>query len=123
MIFRQLDASGDWAFGKGLQNFAQNEEAVSLNIKTFLKSWAGNCFFSLQSGINWQRFLDKGQKENLLGALQAGILQQFGVVGINSVDVTLDAGTRHAIITYDIQTIYSQSFKDEVSLAAGAGVI
>lgn len=121
MIFRNLDSDGDWTFGKGAANYARAERAIELNLRTRLLSWVGNCFFDLQAGIDWRARLDKGQRENLLNDLRVLILQSFGVVGINSVDATLDPETRAMRVRYDIETIYSQSFQREVEAAAGAG--
>lgn len=119
MIMRNLDGNGDWTFGRGLGNYVRAERAINLNLQTRLKSWVGNCFFDLPAGIDWETRLDKNQKENLLNDLRVLILQSYGVVGINSVAANFDAHTRALRVTYDIQTIYSQSFQNEVAVAAG----
>ncbi len=119
MIIRNLDATGDWTFGKGASNYARNERAVNLNLQTRLKSWVGNCFFDLPAGIDWRTRLDKNQEQNLLDDLRTLILQSYGVVGINSMDANFNETTRALRVRYDIQTIYSPSFQSEVTAAAG----
>lgn len=119
MIIRALTPNGDWTFGKGLADYNQNEQAVEENILTWLQSWVGNCFFALRDGVDWQNLLDVGQQANLTDSIRLNILQRYGVVGINKLDVVFDRRTRHISITAAIQTIYSRSFQLELSQIAG----
>lgn len=118
MNIRALDLNGDWQFGNGVQSYLTGQAAIALNIKTFLLLWTGNCFWSLQAGINWTQYLDKNQEAQLLGALQAALLSLFGVVGINQLSVDLDRGTRRLTVSYDVATIYTQSFQDSITVGA-----
>jgi hypothetical protein len=118
MKMRNLTATGDWTFGKGLQCYVVGQSAIELDIKTYLYLWVGNCFWSLQAGINYRQLLDKGQKDRLLAALQAGILGRFGVMGINQLSVNLDPQTRRISVAYDVSTVYTQSFKNSITLGA-----
>jgi hypothetical protein len=118
MKIRNLTVGGDWTFGKGLQSYLTGQAAIAEDIKTFLLLWTGNCFFALQAGINYRQFLDKGQKAKLLGALQTAILARYGVMGINQLDAVLDPNTRHLVVTYDVVTVYTKSFKDSISAGA-----
>lgn len=122
MIFRQLTASGDWTFGKGINGYATQQDAIGLNIKTRLLSWRGDCFFSLNDFVDWIARLDKGQMANLTAELQTVILQSVGVVAINSFTATLNDVSRFYQAVYNIQTIYSPSFQDTLTLAAGLPV-
>jgi hypothetical protein len=118
MKIRNLDGAGDWTFGKGLQCYLTGNAAIGLDIKTYLKLWSGNCFWALQAGVNWRQLLDKGQKSRLLAALQTAIMGRFGVVGLNQLDATLDPRTRRIRVAYDVQTIYTQSFQDSITIGA-----
>lgn len=118
MIFRALTSSGDWQFGNGIQSYLTGQAAIGADIKTYLKLWTGNVFFALQAGINWTQYLDKNQEAKLLAALQSAILQRFGVMGINQLSVFLDQKTRHLTVSYDVQTIYTQSFKNSITIGA-----
>lgn len=118
MKIRNLDSSGDWTFGKGLQSYLTGQAAIALDIKTYLNLWAGNCFWALQAGINWRQYLDKNQETQLLAGLQAALLGRFGVMAINQLSADLDPRTRAIVVTYDVQTIYTQSFQDSITIGA-----
>lgn len=120
MIFRELTAGGDWVFGKGINSYAQAEDAIDLNIKTRLLSWTGDCFFALNDGVNWLGLLDVGQQQNLVEAIKSNIMNAFGVIGINSVEAVFDGATREMTIQYNIQTIYSPSFEGTIQASAGS---
>lgn len=121
MIFRQLDLNGDWTFGRGIANYTQNEQAINLNIRTTLLSWVGDCFFSLQYGIDWTRFLDTGQQKNLQIALQTAILGTYGVVGVSAVSAVFDPTSRRLSVVYVATTIFSKNFQAQVDILVGTG--
>lgn len=119
MIFRQLTALGDWTFGQGIGGYATEEAAIELNIRTRLQSWKGDCFFALNDFVDWLGRLDKNQEANLMRELQGVILQSFGVVAVNRIQTSLNRNTRLFQVTYDIATIFGQSFVSTLNLAAG----
>ena len=115
MIFRNLDENGDWNFGKGLQDFTDGNKAIALNIQTRIKSWVGDCFFDLPAGIDWwNRLGSKDQRTLLEIDLRRVIMQSEGVTGVLSFTTTLDG--RKFSAQYEIQTIYSKSFTDSLTL-------
>lgn len=115
MIFRALDESGDWVFGKGRGSYATGDTAIGLNIATRIKSWFGDCFFAQTEGIDWlNRLGSKNQRLLLETDLRRTILQSFGVAGIIAVDTILL--NRNFTAKYDITTINSQSYKDSVEV-------
>jgi hypothetical protein len=118
MIFRQLDVNHDWTFGKGIANYAQQDSAIALDVQTSLLSWVGDCFFDLQFGIAWARLLDTGQQANLQTALQSLILKSYGVVSVNSVSALFNPITRNLGVNFNIETIFSKSFQQQVSIVA-----
>lgn len=120
MKFRSLTATGDWTFGSGNANYATDERAIELNIATRIRSYKNDCFFDYNAGIDWVSRLDKGQKENLINDLKNLLIQSYGVVKINSVDVVEDKVTRALTMTYNVDTIFSESFTSAVAIAAGA---
>ena len=119
MIFRKIDALNDWKFGHGLSDYATDEAAINLNIQTRILSWVGDCFFALQEGVDWRNRLDIGQQAALRDEIATVILQSFGVVGINSIDLDFNGMTRLAIIRANIETIFSPSFQTVIQQAAG----
>lgn len=120
MKIRNLNAAGDWLFGKGLQDYLTGQAAIALDIRTYLLLWTGNAFWALQAGVNWRQYLDKNQEQKLLAGLQSAILDRFGVMGINLLSARLDPQTRNIIIDYDVQTIYTQSFKESITIGANS---
>lgn len=122
MIFRQLTALNDWTFGKGVSGYATDEQAIELNVKTRLLSWKGDCFFALGDFVDWLGRLDRGQEAALNLELQQVILQSFGVVKINSFTGSLNRDTRNYHVTYDIETIFGQSFLNSLELSAGVPI-
>jgi hypothetical protein len=116
MKTRALDRGGDWTFGAGLQNYLTGADAIAQDVQTALKSWTGNCFWSLQDFVNWTQFLDKNQEAQLLAALQNVILNRFGVVALNQLSAVLDRATRQIVVTYDVTTIYTQSFQNTIAI-------
>jgi len=118
MIFRNLDNDGDWTFGNGTGNYVDLNDAIGLNIKTRLNSWLNDCFFDTQAGVDWfNRLGSKNQRALLEADLRRIILTSDGVTGILSFDTILDG--RNFTANYSIQTIYSQSFIDSVTLGVG----
>lgn len=115
MIFRQLDENNDWTFGKGKNNYARENDAIGLNIKTRIKSWVGDCFFDTGAGIDWvNRLGSKNQRDLLELDLRNIILQSSGVTGIISFDSFLDGRSFSA--DYSVQTVYSRSYTDSIEV-------
>lgn len=113
MTFRNLDSDGDWTFGKGLNNYAKENQAIGLDIKTRLLSWLEDCFFDMQAGVNWKQRLGKPNQTLLLeNDIRRIITQTENVTGINTLDIIVNG--RSFTVSYDIETIYSKSFSDRV---------
>ena len=121
MIVRRVDSAGDWSFGKGNSDYARDEQAVEQNVLARLLSWVGDCFFALHEGIDWKSRLDVGQQATLVAEIKGVIVQSFGVVGVQSVDVEFDPVTRQMNLSYEMTTIYSPSFQQTIKAAAGPG--
>jgi hypothetical protein len=118
MKIRNLTSDGDWRFGKGLQSYLTAQDAIALDIKTYLKLWTGNCFFALQAGVNWRQYLDKNQKQRLLAGLQTAIMGRFGVMSLTQLSAVLDRNSRVMVVRYTVTTIYTQSFQDSITIGA-----
>jgi hypothetical protein len=115
MIFRNLTTDGDWSFGRGVGCYVSANQAIGLNIKTRIMSWVGDCFFDIAAGIDWiNRLGSKNQRSLLELDLRRIILQSEGVTGILSFDTTLVG--RNFTANYSVQTIYSKSFQDTVTI-------
>jgi hypothetical protein len=114
MIFRNLDAAGDWKFGHGKADYLDSDAAIGLNIRTRIYSWLNDCFFDLPAGIDWiNRLGGKNQKILLDTDLQRIISQSYGVTGIISLSSQLTVRGYGA--QYEIQTIFSTSYIDSIT--------
>lgn len=113
MKFRNLDNDHDWKFGKGLNDYRRDEEAVKLNIRTRILSWFGDCFFAQTEGIDWINRLGKTNQRTLLEQdLKSIILKTPEVAELISFSTSLV--NREFTAEYSIRTIYSRTFKDEI---------
>lgn len=121
MIIRKVDEDNDWQFGKGLSNYARNDQAIGQNIKSRVLSWVGDCFFALPEGVDWKGRLDVGQQKALTEEVRTIILQSFGVVGVQSVQVLFNSTSRLFSVQYEADTIFSPSVQQLLDQAAGTG--
>lgn len=106
MIVRGLDSANDWQFGKGLNDYKSNLDAVAQNIQTRLNSVIGNCFFDAGAGLDWFN-LNGGKSKTAIELAVAGcMLNTNNVTGILHLSSTINAA-RNITITYKVQTTYS----------------
>ncbi len=117
MIFRSLDGSGDWEFGKGKESYQYGQGAIGLNIKTRLLSFLNDCFFDMNAGIDWFTYFGLPNKnDEILLRARAVILQSYGVVSVNKIDLIQNRSTRNAVITYNINTIYTTQYVENLQV-------
>ena len=119
MIFRQLTPQNDWSFGNGISSYAVNQQAIALNIETAVLMWAGDSYWSLNGWINWKGLLNVGRQAALNSALQALLLQCYGVMQVVSASVQFNPGTRAITASYVLNTVYSQQIVNSVQLLSG----
>lgn len=109
MIIRALLA-GDATFGQGRENFLSGQKAVEENIQTRLQSFLRDCFFDLQAGIDWLRFMSvPTQPQEIQLSVRAIVLQSFGVVKINALEVLVI--NRRIAISMNINTIFTTNYQ------------
>lgn len=114
MTMRNLDPiTSDWTFGAGKNNYISENLEIALNIKTRVLSFLGDCFFDTEAGIDWFNLLDYRYQDRLENSVQDIVLKTPGVTAINNVEAIIGAD-RKIIISYDVQTIYSSSYTDEI---------
>ncbi len=117
MIFRALDTNNDWQFGKGKESYLFSQDAIAVNIKTRLLSFLNDCFFDLNAGVDWFTYFGTpGREDEIKLKTRAVILQSYGVVTVNSVLLTVNPVTRASIITYNINTIYSVNYTEDIQV-------
>ena len=115
MIFRSLDSLGDWNFGKGLESYAINDQAIAFNIQTSILSFYKDCWFDPAAGIDWLRLLGSNATQQEIQLTVRGvILQCYGVTQVNSVVALVN--DRSLTVTYNINTIFSQNVSNIVEV-------
>jgi hypothetical protein len=112
---RALDTTNDWTFGVGRNNFLSTQKAIIENIDTRLLSFFKDCFFDMNSGIDWFRLLGtKSTKEEIILSCRRVILQSYGVVRVNSLSVS-QLG-RNLSLIYNIYSIYTSAFSQSLEV-------
>lgn len=119
MIVRALDGNGDWTFGKGRNNYKQNNAAVAQSIQTRLLMFKNDCFFATDRGIDWFNLLGGKDLTSLNLAINAMILGTEGVTGILQTLLSLDSD-RVMRVSYQAQTVYSVSLQGVFTYNFGA---
>lgn len=115
MLFRALDANGDWTWGSGLANYISGDPAIALNIRTRLYCWLNDCFFDMGAGIDWLNLLGSKGKQGLLDLnCRRIILQSTGVTALNSFTINVNEARRFQG-EYNIDTVFSKSYQNSVS--------
>lgn len=109
MRYRELDADGDYTFGKGAANFFIDSPAtVRQSIETRLRLLQGEWYLNTEEGTPWlQEVLDKGHSQTYDLVIQTRILRTPGVRGIVQYQSSLDTVKRKLSIAALIDTIYS----------------
>jgi hypothetical protein len=103
---RSLDSNGDWMGGAGRLSYAYQTNAIQQNIVTRLNSFLGDCFFSVQDGINWLYYLSSKDPTGLNLAVSAVIMGTPGVSRLNQpVTIFLNRTTRELSIQYSVNVI------------------
>lgn len=108
MIYRKLDANGDFTFGAGRGNFHKNTpETVAQAVKTRLGLIQGEWFLDVSDGVPYDaEILGAGKVSSYDAAIQNVIVNTQGVKGILKYSSGVDPNTRNAQVSCTIDTIY-----------------
>lgn len=111
MIYRKLDADGDYTFGQGSGNFYEDQpEAVAQAVKTRLGLIQGEWFLDITNGTPYNsQILGAGNVSKYDHAIQEVILNTQGVVRIVAYSSHVNPNTRAASINCTIDTAYGQT--------------
>lgn len=115
MTFRNLDSNHDWTFGAGKNNYVTATKEVAINVKTRILSFWNDCFFDMDTGIDYWNLLERNKQTQLENAVQQTILQTPGVSSIQEVNVYLNSN-RQLSLQYSIKTIYDEEFSEDLEL-------
>ncbi|ALK30466.1 hypothetical protein [Burkholderia plantarii] len=108
MLYRKLDADGDYTFGGGMNDFLEDTpEAVAQAVLTRLRLLRGEWFLDTTAGMPWAgAVLGKNTQGTADAAVRACILDTLGVTEIAAYASEIDAATRTLRVTARIGTIY-----------------
>ena len=112
MKIRGLDpVTQDWQYGQGVGSYAQNAQAIALDIGMSLRLWKGSAFFAPTVGVDYKNLLQRGQLKNMEIALQNCVSQVNGVVVIVSMPFKFNTATRAlAVGPTVVETIYGKAY-------------
>jgi hypothetical protein len=116
MIYRALDANGDFTLGRK-NEFLSGVEAVTQAIYTRLWLWQGEWWEDLQSGLPMmQRILGYRNTQQAADILiQARIAETTGVLDVISFSSSFDQSTRAYTCSAEVNTLYGAVQITEVS--------
>jgi hypothetical protein len=106
MRVRALDNTGDWLFGKGQNDYKQNNAAVAQLIQTRLMLLLGECFFATNQGVDWFNLLGGKDQQAVNLAVSATILNTPSVINLIQTSISLD-DNRKLTITYSVNTTFT----------------
>ena len=117
MIIRALTPSHDWTFGQGQQNYLTNQNAIIENINTRLLSFVNDCFFDLTTAVDWFRLLgSKATQQEIILTCRATILASYGVIRVNSVNITTQRTSRNLVLSYNCDTIFTKNSLQQLEI-------
>lgn len=111
MIYRRLDADGDYTFGQGQQNFLSGVDAVAQAILTRLKLLYGEWWENQTDGLpQWQKILGVTGKNirAVDGIIRERIVGTANVTSLASFTSDFDSETRVYTFTAVVNTAYGQ---------------
>ncbi len=111
MTIRNLDATLDWTFGQGRQNYLTGQAAIMLDIATRLRSFLNDTFWAMDFGIDWWNLLGQrnpSAQANVILQVREVIARTYGVARVITVTAALRPGTRRLAVTAQVDTIFSQ---------------
>lgn len=116
MIVRALDTDDDWTFGKGIQNYRRDLEALKQSLKTRILFFQRDCFYALNTGIDWYSYIGgKNVEDAVLISVKERILKTDGILRITALDFFLNEN-RNFSLTFFVDTIFGVNISDELDI-------
>lgn len=114
-----LDKNGDWQLGKHKASYIVGSDMVAQNVVTRLKSFKRDWFLDADAEIDWVQLLgSRNNRQKILSEIERVVLNTFGVLSLESVDIVANRQNRDASITISY-TDYSQ-VGQEINVAVEA---
>lgn len=108
MRIRRLDTNGDFMFGRGVSNYALNDEAIKQNVASRLKSFRNDWFLDQNQNIDWFTILgQKNNEQTIINEVERVCLNSEGIVSVVSIDI-VKSDNRSANIEIVVNTVFSE---------------
>lgn len=114
MLVRSVTKNKDdqryFVFGRGLTSYKTGQSAIMQDVEASLLEFENDCYWALDSGIDWKTRLGyTGQKDLLDNDIYNTINNRYGILNIEDFEATFDSETRNYIVKCSIYTIYSEN--------------
>ena len=121
MIYRALDANGDYTFGGGSNNFLSSSTAVAQAIRTHLRLLQYEWWEDLENGLPlFSKILGYNSEKTATDKIKNRILDTQGVASIISSDTNWNPDTRSLTFTAAIETDYETVISLFISSSSSA---
>ena len=117
--FRAITGDNDWTFGRGVGSYFTDNDAIMADVKTSLLFFLNDCFFAMDTGIDWWNLLgakNPAARNAIILACRETIVKREGVLRINEVTANFDGTTRKLLVQYNVDTIYTTGISSSVQL-------
>jgi hypothetical protein len=113
MRVRALDNNWDFKFGKSRQDYTSTSLATAYDVKQKILSWYNDCFFDMQSGIDYKNLLgSKGGKDQIDDSIRKIIAVQPDIVELTYFDSAVV--DRKYTLTARFKTVYNETIEVKI---------
>jgi len=107
VINNEDSSSRTWCFCRGFSAYKSDQKAIEQDIKSALLEFKNDCFWALESGIDWRtRLGSKDQKDSLDSDVINVIENRYGVISVQDFEsIVLD---RAYTSKCNVYTIFSE---------------
>lgn len=113
MRVRALDGNWDFKFGQGKQCYASESLATAYDVKQKILCWYNDCFFDMQSGIDYKNLLgSKNGKNELDNSVKKILVVQPDIVEITHFESYIQDRKYH--LTARFKTVYGETIEVKI---------
>lgn len=110
MRVRALDENWDWKFGQSKQCYATESLGTAYDVKQKILCWFNDCFFDMQTGIDYKNLLgSKGGKEQLDNSVKKIIVTNPDIIEMTYFESSVTE--RNYTATIRFKTIYGETIE------------
>jgi hypothetical protein len=113
MRVRALDSNWDFKFGRSRQDYASESLATAYDVKQKILCWYNDCFFDMQSGIDYKNLLgNKNSKTELDNSIKKILIVQPDIVEITYFESSITNRVYH--LTVRFKTVYGETIEVKI---------